>query len=161
MKRKGFTLVEVLAVVVIMGIILVIAVPKITKVVSNSKSKVAIEGAREITKASKMYSLEHSYFESIDVLDSSKLKYDGTQPTSGIVQTNSNGDTRLSVIINNYCVTKNYNTNYSATLLNDGDTCDGPFGITVTLNANGGVLSNNTLIFEEDSEFGISPTSST
>ncbi|HOO68072.1 MAG TPA: type II secretion system protein, partial [Bacilli bacterium] len=37
MKRKGFTLVELLAVIVILGIILLVAVPKIMNVISDSK----------------------------------------------------------------------------------------------------------------------------
>ena len=36
-KKNGFTLVELLAVIVILAIILVIAVPKITDTIKNSK----------------------------------------------------------------------------------------------------------------------------
>ena len=37
MKKKGFTLVELLAVIVILAIILVIAVPKIMDTIENAK----------------------------------------------------------------------------------------------------------------------------
>ena len=36
-KKKGFTLVELLAVIVILAVILVIAVPRISDVIKNSK----------------------------------------------------------------------------------------------------------------------------
>ena len=37
-KKKGFTLVELLAVIVILAVILIIAMPKISDVIKNSKS---------------------------------------------------------------------------------------------------------------------------
>ena len=39
MNRKGFTLIEVLAVIIILGIILVVAVPNISNIFNNSKLK--------------------------------------------------------------------------------------------------------------------------
>lgn len=40
MSKKGFTLVEVLAVVVIMGILLLVSIPAVTKNIATSKDKV-------------------------------------------------------------------------------------------------------------------------
>ena len=40
MKKNGFTLVELLAVIVILAIILVIAVPKITDTIDNARRAV-------------------------------------------------------------------------------------------------------------------------
>lgn len=45
-NRKGFTLVEVIAVVVILGVILMIAVPSITGLSNRSKEKRMIEDAK-------------------------------------------------------------------------------------------------------------------
>ena len=45
MNKKGFTLVELLAVIVILGLIAVILVPKVQGVVRDSKKNAAYENA--------------------------------------------------------------------------------------------------------------------
>ena len=55
-KNNGFTLVEVLAVIAILGLILIIAIPKINDTVSESKAKSLIVSARTIAEqAEKIY----------------------------------------------------------------------------------------------------------
>ena len=61
-KKNGFTLVELLAVIVIMGLILVIVVPKITQTIQNSKKKTLELTAKNIAK-----SAEEKYIEN-DIL---------------------------------------------------------------------------------------------
>jgi type IV pilus assembly protein PilA len=54
-KKQGFTLVELLAVIVVLGIILVIAVPNIQQIISNAR-KEAYERQKEfIADAAKKY----------------------------------------------------------------------------------------------------------
>ena len=50
MKKNGFTLVELLAVIVILAIILVIAVPKITDTINNAR-KASIESSVKMVAA--------------------------------------------------------------------------------------------------------------
>ena len=44
MKNKGFTLVELLAVIVILAIIMIIAVPNVTEAMNNSKKNLILKG---------------------------------------------------------------------------------------------------------------------
>jgi len=53
--KKGFTLVELLAVIAILAIILVISVPKILNVIDSSKSNVYISDCKLLLKAAELY----------------------------------------------------------------------------------------------------------
>lgn len=49
-NKKGFTLLELLAVIVILGVIMLIAVPAISNVQTNNKKKAAIDNALTVLK---------------------------------------------------------------------------------------------------------------
>lgn len=51
MKKKGFTLVELLAVIIILAIIVVIVSPKVATTINNSKRKGAERSAENYIKA--------------------------------------------------------------------------------------------------------------
>ncbi len=53
--KKGFTLIELIAVVVILGIILIIAVPRITDVINNAKINAVIKNEEMLIRAIKNY----------------------------------------------------------------------------------------------------------
>ena len=54
-KRKGFTLVELLAVIVILGIIMTIATTSVIKNINDSKEKAKYIAAKEIVEMSEAY----------------------------------------------------------------------------------------------------------
>lgn len=60
MKNKGYTLVELLAVFVILGIIIMISVPAITGVINSSKDKAYDEQIKILENAARTYMSENS-----------------------------------------------------------------------------------------------------
>ncbi|WP_258000273.1 type II secretion system protein [Bacillus sp. Marseille-P3661] len=53
-NNKGFTLVELLAVIVILGIIAAIAVPSIGNIIDNSKKDAHVANARQLIEAARL-----------------------------------------------------------------------------------------------------------
>ena len=60
MKDKGYTLVELLAVLVILGVIIMISVPAITGVINSSKEKSYDEQVKILENAARTYMSENS-----------------------------------------------------------------------------------------------------
>jgi type IV pilus assembly protein PilA len=58
-KNKGFTLVEIMIVVVIIGLLASMAIPAFQKVRTNSKDKAVLNNARQLSAASDQYYLEN------------------------------------------------------------------------------------------------------
>jgi type IV pilus assembly protein PilA len=120
--KKGFTLVELLAVIVILGVISVITIPVITSTVENSKKGAFEDTALGILKVAKQTYLDYAgekmhvdmedYI--IDINDEStgiKMTYSGSSPKGGYVEISKEGVATLII----------YNEDYCAYKLNDKD----------------------------------------
>ncbi|WP_225743923.1 competence type IV pilus major pilin ComGC [Marinilactibacillus sp. Marseille-P9653] len=59
-KENGFTLVELLAVLVILGIIVAIAIPAIGNVVENANGKAETAEEALVIDAARLYDIEHT-----------------------------------------------------------------------------------------------------
>ena len=59
MNKKGFTLVEVLTVIVLLSLILGIAVPNITKASKKAKERTLLTKVKNIEKAAVLYGQDH------------------------------------------------------------------------------------------------------
>ena len=58
--KKGFTLVELLAVMILLGIISLIAIPSISKMLIRSRENAYESTKNELIKAAKKYAAEHT-----------------------------------------------------------------------------------------------------
>ena len=137
MNRKGFTLVEVLAVIAILAIILVIAVPKIGEVLSISKEGTFKTNVDEIMKIVKLH-YQENYGASLSnniityAIENNKITQNNedlklsskTGNLNGTIQIDSNGKTKLVLKDNEYCALKKFNGVVSMHNLKDNSNCN-------------------------------------
>lgn len=121
MNKKAFTLIELLAVIILIGLISVITIPKITKSVSESKEKItgtsALSYTRQITKLileekiknnnitlNGTYNIDSNgniYNETNEYV----INASGEKPKNGTLIFNENELQSACISINNYAVT--------------------------------------------------------
>ncbi|WEG11461.1 prepilin-type N-terminal cleavage/methylation domain-containing protein [Pullulanibacillus sp. KACC 23026] len=68
-KQDGFTLVELLAVIVILAIIAAISIPAIGHIINNSRNKASVNDALQIIDAAKLYVADHPNYTPSDTPD--------------------------------------------------------------------------------------------
>ncbi len=59
MKNKGFTLAELLAVIVILGLVAAITIPAVTKTLGETKSNLCEDQLKNIQEAARLYGSDH------------------------------------------------------------------------------------------------------
>ena len=144
MKRKGITLVELLAVIVILAVILTISVPAVKKTVDSAKKKSAENDALMIKNIAEKYYISNldkdEEITGVD-LSSDTLSYSGEKPTKGYLYFTEDGIAYGKMYINGYCVeVKSDGTNTSEKVSIDECNIDIPQVITY---ANGTVVYYN------------------
>lgn len=60
MKNKGFTLVELLAIVTLLGIIAIIAIPVVTNTMSNQKEKLYYDQLNQLIRSAQNWETDHN-----------------------------------------------------------------------------------------------------
>lgn len=121
MKNKGFTLVELLAVIIILGVIAVITVPKINEQVENSKSKAVKSSALNYKKTIDEYILHQQMNKNEITLNGSytvtsegkltqntttiDITFDGEKPKGGTLTYLNNELIEGCITLNKYAIT--------------------------------------------------------
>ena len=129
--KKGFTLVELLAVIIILGVLSVLIVPKVINTLNDSEQKTNMASAEGLLKAAE-YRYQDNEIKGISeniIIDytnnqnTNELEYSGKKPEKGHVTILKNGKIAMSVKIGDNCYSKNYNGyDITATIYNQ-ETC--------------------------------------
>ena len=114
MKNKGFTMIELLAVIVILAIIALIATPVVIKTINNAREKAFLDDAITLRKAADNYYAESNLTSNqmIPLLatytnrnvtycrNRPKLSYSGKNPYSGNIYINKDGTVEMRLFDN-------------------------------------------------------------
>lgn len=117
MNKKGFTLVELLAVIVILGIIALIATPIILGVIEDSKKSAADESTKIYLKAIEQQTVINELEEDITPISDGlynlpldEVIVSGTVPTTGWVLIEEGKVIDYSLVMDGYIITKGVET---------------------------------------------------
>ena len=118
MKNKGFTLVELLAVIVVLAIISIITIPMIGNVIEESKKKSLEQSVSGLVESASYYKISHEGVTEFvfdenkkgETLRGDKLEYKGNIEGTGKLYIDKNGDISLCLVDDKYYAYKNYNS---------------------------------------------------
>ena len=118
MKRKGFTLVELLAVIVILSVIALIATPMILNIIEETKKRSLENSVKGLLEASNYFAIENNgVYEFIfdethkgTTKQGERLDYKGELDAKGKLYIDEEGDISLCVYNDKYYAYKNYNS---------------------------------------------------
>lgn len=110
MNKKGFTLAELLGVIVILGLLLAMLTPVVSSVIKNSKSKSYENQKKILIETARLWTSENSNYlsdeiNSIYYLSTERLKQSGFLNNQDLYNLNNN------TILNNSCVAITTNAN--------------------------------------------------
>lgn len=121
MKKRGFTLVELLSVIIVLGIISVITVPIISNTVNESRMKSFQDTAFGILNTAKQTYLDYAgskmrvnmsdfkiiiYEGETAIPTSKKMTYSGEAPKNGYVEISADGEATVILYNESYCAYK-------------------------------------------------------
>ncbi|NLM63436.1 MAG: type II secretion system protein, partial [Mollicutes bacterium] len=124
-KYSGFTLVELLSAIAIMGLLSLIIVPAVIKIIAKAEKDTMISHARSIVRTAqyefkRLEMIGVPEFETIftfeDGVQSSnvegaKLEYEGDQIENGVVKIDENGRVALAIYNDKWCAIKKFSSN--------------------------------------------------
>jgi len=112
MKEKGFTLVELLAVIIILAVIALIATPLVLDVVDDAKKSAFESGVYGVIESIKL-DISDNILKGESLINeynfpTSELELQGIQPEGGIAKTDRKGKVSIAVYDEKWCATKAY-----------------------------------------------------
>lgn len=149
--KKGFTLVEVLAVIVILGLLVVIISPVVNNLLGDSEDALYDKQVDSIVKATKKYMVEHS--ELLPENSDSKAIYINDLIDNGVIDKDKviNPKTKEEM---NGCVVVSYNHEFNQYEYNYKDSCT----ITITFDPEGGSVNTTSKEVMIGKPYGELPT---
>ena len=114
--KKGFTLVELLAVVIILGILAVVIVPKIQQTIKDSKKNTYESSTHALIREAEVFytnkkinqkqfnGCEYNFTANNNTCNGFEFK--GQKPDSGTLKIYSNGEVAFALQFDDYCYTK-------------------------------------------------------
>ena len=112
MKNKGFTLVELLAVITVLGLLLTIAIPRIGNIIDDSKRNSFLGEAQAVYRAAKMKALDLANEGAGGIIDSkgsTKLDMKGNKLDYCVIVDETATITRITVSNGTYVVSGDSN----------------------------------------------------
>src|SRR5690554_320890 len=87
MNKKGFTLVELIAIIVILGVVLVIAIPTVSNIVENSRIESFNKSEVTMIEAAKGYMLLNTKYIPANIGDTTEITVEEMQAnkTLGVI----------------------------------------------------------------------------
>ncbi len=150
MKEKGFTLLELLAVIVILSVITLITVPMLMNVIEESKKKALVSSVQGILDSTNYFTMSHEkgVYEFLfdeehkgSTLKGEKLEYKGNIDGEGKLYLDKEGNTSICISNDKYYVYKNYN---SGIIVGDKKTGNCIIGFDALTNKYVAMLDNGT-----------------
>lgn len=119
MKERGFTLVELLAVIIIIGLLSIIIIPKVKDTISDSRKNGDEISANSLVRSATNYYLEQRssgvyvdcfYNFTDNVNTCSGFDFSGNKPSVGRLEIKKNGTVGLFVKFGNFCYIKDFDS---------------------------------------------------
>lgn len=104
MNKKGFTLVELMAVIIILGVVLLLVLPAVDKTIKNSKQTAYKAQLDRIKKASSDWAISNAKYLPNEEGDSIVI-YLGELKTSGLIDVNIKNPINNKILSNNSSIT--------------------------------------------------------
>jgi len=114
-KKFGFTLVEMMAVIILLGVVSLIAIPQVNKIIKNTRMSVFEDSAYGVIRSGEIYYKNREILGEplIDTTfvfpNADGLEINGDVPKSGKMVVTSDGFIKLAISNGKYCARKDYN----------------------------------------------------
>lgn len=154
MNKKGFTLVELLAVIAILGLLIAIISPVVKNLINDSKDSLSEQQKKLVVEATKKYMIEHS--ELLPEGSNRAIVYMSDLIDKGVIDNDKIIDPKSKEEING-CVVVSYNNEFNQYDYNYSDN-ENDCLITVTFDPEGGSVGTTSKQVKLNSTYGELPT---